>query len=735
MRILESLLQASPATAIDAGRRQLLKGMGAGLTIGLFLPRLASAESGAAAALPDGQAVAAVQPDAFIRIAPDNTVTVICKHIEFGQGAHTGLATLVAEELGARWSQMRAESAPADVTRYANSAFGIQGTGGSTAMANAWLQMRKAGAAARAMLIAAAAEEWGIPATTIAVKSGQVVDMSSGQRLDFGDLAEAASRQPVPLDPPLKDPANFRLIGRHVPRLDSKAKSRGLTEFTMDVYREGQQVVVVAHPPRFGSTVADVDDTAARAVTGVRDVRVIPQGVAVYADNTWSAIQGRNALEVKWDDSAAEKRSSEQLLTIWREAVARPGLPAAERGDVEASLASATTQLEASYEFPFLAHAPMEPLDAVLELKEGRVTAWMGSQLQTIDHQTIAAVMGLPPENVTLNTLMAGGSFGRRAQPDAGFAAEAAAALKALGRDGVVKLVYTREDDITGGRYRPLTVHRLRGGLDDQGRIIAWDNTIATQSIMAGSPFEMMIQKGIDPTSVEGSRGLPYAIPNFRCTLHNMECGVPPLWWRSVGHTHTAYATETFLDELLALGKRDPVEGRLALLADAPRLHAVLQHAAEIADWGARPAEGRARGVAVHKSFDSYVAQIVEVGAGADGLPRVFNVWCAVDCGMPINPDVIGAQMEGGIGYGLGAALHSAITLEEGGTVLEKNFDRYGSLRINEMPKVKVSVLPSAEPPTGVGEPGVPPIAPAVANAWRVLTGRSLRRLPFAASV
>ena len=713
-------------------RRRFLQGS-AGLVLALQLPMLAKAQSsGAASVIQGGDASGAFSPNAFVRIAPDNTVTVLIKHIEFGQGPYTGLATLVAEELDADWSQMRAESAPANVELYKNLAFGIQGTGGSTAIANSYTQMRQAGAAARAMLVAAAADQWQVEANEISVEKGMVKHSASGQQANFGELAEKAAAMEVPQDPPLKTPDQFTLIGTDVPKLDTADKTNGQAQFTIDVYKDGMLTSAILHPPQFGATVASVDDSAARQVAGVLEVKSIPQGVVVYGKNTFAALKGRATLKVEWDTSTAEIRSSEQLLPFYTDAVKTPGIEAEARGDAAGQLEMNSKILEAEYQFPFLAHAPLEPLDAVIEVKNDSAEVWMGSQLQTLDHNTMAQVLGVPPEKVILHTLLAGGSFGRRAQPDAGFAAEAAAVAKAYGKPVVVKHLWTRENDIRGGRYRPFVVHRLRGAVDEHGNISAWDQVIATQSIMAGSPFEGMVQNGIDPTSVEGARGLPYAIPNFRVGLHTLENGVPILWWRSVGHTHTGYATESFIDELLELAGKDPVEGRLALLKEHPRHSGVLQRVAEIANWsGAKVGDGRTRGVAVHKSFDSYVAQIAEITRDDKGYPKVHKVWCAVDCGVGVNPNVIRAQMEGGIGYGLGAALFDEITLGENGHVVQANFDTYRSIRINEMPAVEVSIIESTESPTGVGEPGVPPIAPAVANAWRVLTGETVRRLPF----
>jgi isoquinoline 1-oxidoreductase beta subunit len=726
-------------------RRDFLKTAGAGLVVGAYLPvfvrgrtvaagatSLGGAPAATGAGAPGGAAGQAFEPNAFVRIAPDDTVTVVIKHIEFGQGPYTGLSTLVAEELDADWSQMRAESAPADVSKYANTLFGVQGTGGSTAMANSYEQMRRAGATARAMLVAAAAREWGVAAREVTVSSGVVRHAASGREARFGELAAAAAGLAVPDDVRLKDPSEFRLIGTDLPKLDTADKTTGAARFTMDVYEEGMLTAVVAHPPRFGSKVASVDASRARRVPGVVDVKTIPQGVAVYGRDTWAALKGRDALEITWDETGAETRSSAELFELYRATTTSPGAPAATRGDAAGALAGATRTIEAVYEFPFLAHAPMEPLDGVAVRTADGADVWMGSQIQTIDQAAFAEILGLDPARVRIHTELTGGSFGRRATPTGDFAREAAQALAGVEPGVPVKLVWSREDDIRGGRYRPIAVHRLRGGIDARGAVVGWDQALATQSILAGSPFEGLIQNGIDPSSVEGAADMPYAIPNLAVSLHTMELGVPILWWRSVGHTHTAYVVETFLDELLQAGGKDPVQGRLALLGSAPREAGVLQAVAELADWGRRPPEGRARGVAVHKSFESYVAQVAEVSRGDDGLPRVHHVWCTVDCGLAVNPNIITAQMESGIGYGLGAVLYDEITLETGGTVRERNFDRYRSIRINEMPAVDVRVIRSTAPPTGVGEPGVPPIGPAVANAWRALTGESVRRLPFA---
>jgi isoquinoline 1-oxidoreductase beta subunit len=700
---------------ISLSRRNLLKGAGA-LVIGLSLPQASRAQSGAAQVFKPA-ADATFAPNAFVRIAADDTVTVLVKHIEFGQGPFTGLATLVAEELDADWAQMRAEHALADAKLYANLAFGIQGTGGSTAIANSWEQMRKAGATARAMLVQAAADAWKVPAAEISIEKG-VLKHASGKQGRFGEFAEAASKLQAPAEVKLKDPAQFKLIGKEgtAPRLDSLGKSTGKAQFTIDIHTPDMLTVVVARPPRFGGKVASFDASAAKKVKGVVDVQQIPSGVAVYATGTWPALKGREALKVTWDESGAEKRGSRELVAEYRKLARMQGTIAGRHGDAEAVLAKADKVIESEYVFPYLAHAPMEPLDGYLEWNAQGALARLGSQLQTIDHQVIAKVLGLGPEKVTVETLLGGGSFGRRAQPSSELAVELAEVAKAIGPNRPVKLVRTREDDLSGGYYRPLFLHRMRGAVKD-GKITAWSTAIVGQSFLKGSPFEAMIKDGIDPVMVEGANELPYEVADFRCDLHTVDVGVPTLWWRSVGHTHTGYAVECFIDQLLQEAGQDPVAGRLALMGKHPRLVGVLKAVAEMAKWnGPGPVDGRARGVAVVESFNSYVAQIAEVSLGEGGEPKVHKVWCAVDCGIAVNPDIIRAQMEGGIGFGLGHILYGELTLDQGRPV-QTNFDSYRSLRIHEMPEVEVRIVPSTEKPTGVGEPGVPPIGPAVANA------------------
>jgi isoquinoline 1-oxidoreductase subunit beta len=714
----------------DAARRDFLRS-GVALTVAFYLPQA----RGQISAPGKTAAAAAVQaelvPNAFVRIGADNSVTVMAKHVEMGQGTYTGLATLVAEELDADWQQVRVEGAPADAGRYNNLFWGpTQGTGGSTAIANSYEQLRKAGATARAMLISAAAETWRVPAAEITVSNG-MLSHKSGRKTSFGALAEKAAAMPVPSDVKLKEPQQFRFIGKRVPRKDSRAKTNGTAQFTIDVKLPGMLTAVVAHAPLYGAKVRSFDAAKTKGIPGVMNVVQIPSGVAVLATHFWSAKQGRDALSVEWDESGASKAGSAELMAQYKALAVKPGLPALKSGDVDKALAGAAKTIDAAFEFPYLAHSAMEPMNCVIQLKDGACEVWNGEQFQTVDQANVAAVLGLKPPQVKLNMLYAGGSFGRRANPQSDYLVEAAHIVKAINGAAPVKLQWTREDDTRAGYFRPLYFHTMRAGLDRQGNVVAWQHRIVGQSILAGTPFEpMMVKDGIDATSVEGASNLPYQIPNMLVDLHTTKGGVPVQWWRSVGSTHTAFSTETLIDELAAAAGQDPVAFRRTMLAKHARHRGVLDLAAAKAGWGKPLPKGRARGVAVHESFNTFVAQVAEVTVLGKGAFRVDRVVCAVDCGVAVNPDVIRAQMEGGIGYGLSAALHGAITLKDG-RVEQSNFHDYRPLRINEMPRVEVYIVPSNEKPTGVGEPGVPPVAPAVANALAAATGQRLRKLPL----
>ncbi|MFK8252037.1 xanthine dehydrogenase family protein molybdopterin-binding subunit [Ancylobacter terrae] len=722
-QMLARLVPAAPPS-----RRGFLKGLAAGggaLVIGLHLEAGKAFANTPAAAPP-----AAPEPNAFIRIAPDSTVTVLVKHLDMGQGVTTGLATIVAEELDADWSQMRAAFAPADAKLYNNLAFGpIQGTGGSTSTANSWDQLRRAGAAARQMLVAAAAAKWGVPAAGITIEKG--VLKSGSHSGSFGEFAEAAAKLPVPAEVKLKDPKDFKLIGTRLPRLDSGAKTNGTAVYALDVRRPGMLTAVVRRPDRFGATVKSFDATAAKKVPGVTDVVAVPSGIAVLAVNTWAALQGREALaDIVWDESGAEMRGTPELLDEYRRLAATPGKPAARRGDAGKGLAGAAKTIEAEFAFPYLAHAPMEPLNCVIEKTAEGVTITTGSQFQTIEQGVTAGILGLKPEQVKIQTVWAGGSFGRRANIPADYVAEAATILKAIDGRAPVHLVWTREDDIKGGFYRPMFLHTVRAGVTADGRIAGWEQKIVGQSFILGTPFEAFIVKeGVDGTSVEGASDTNYDIGNFAVDLHSTSVKVPTLWWRSVGHTHTAHVVEVMVDELAHAAGRDPVEFRLELLKDKPRHTAVLKLLAEKANWGPKAGAGKGRGIALHESFNTVVGSVIDVSV-VDGKIKVDKVVCAVDCGIAVNPDVVVAQIEGGVGFGLGAALHDEITLDKG-VVEQGNFDTYVPLRMSEMPKVEVHILPSANAPTGIGEPGVPGVAPALSNAIFDATGKRLRTLPF----
>jgi len=716
--------------ALLSSRRNFLKlsvSAGAGLTLALNLPGAMAANQAAQTLNADGQ----FEPNAFIRIAEDGKVHVMIKHLEMGQGSYTGLATLVAEELDANWDDIVALGAPADAVKYKNLHWGAQGTGGSSAIANSFEQMRIAGATAKAMLVAAAAELWQVKAVQINVVHGVVSHKASGKQAGFGELASLAAKQAVPAAETiqLKLPENFSYIGRSLARKDT-GKTDGSAVFTQDVKLEGMLTAVVAHAPKFGATLTSFDASAARRVKGVSDVIAIPTGVAVLATYFWSAKKGRDALTIQWDESAALTKSSATLMQEFKALAAQPGAVARNDGDADDALEGADTLIEAEFELPYLAHATMEPMNCVARVDESGCEVWNGEQMQTSDQYAIAQLLQIKLEQVRLNMLYAGGSFGRRANPHSDYLLETVNIAKA--KPGTaVKLVWTREDDMRQGYYRPMYYHKIRGGLDKNGKLVAWQQRIVGQSIVTGTSFEaFMVKDGVDATSVEGASTLPYAVPNLNVDLHTVSLPVPVQWWLSVGHTHTAFTTEVFFDRLAKAAKQDPVEMRMTLLEGHPRHQGVLKLAAEKAGWGRKMPKGHALGVAVHESFNSFVAQVAEVSLQPGGSFKVEKVVCAVDCGIAVNPDIIKAQMEGGIGYGLAPALASEITLENGGAV-QSNFHDYQVLRINQMPEVEVHIVPSAEPPTGVGEPGTPPIAPAVANALFALTGQAFDKLPL----
>ena len=693
-------------------------------------------------ARPDGALAAGSAPaqlNPFVRIDADGTVTAIVKHFEKGQGPATGLTTLIAEELGVSMDDIHYDFAPSDPSVYSNLFFGpFQGTGGSTAMANSFLQYRQAGAAAREMLIAAASQEWGVDASALTIEDGIV--RGAGHKAPIADFVSAAALMEAPSDPRLKDPSEFRLIGNAaVKRKDSPPKTNGTAKYAMDLHLPGQMVAVIARSPRMGGLATGFDESDARGIRGYIRAAVLPNqaGVVVYAENTWAALQAREALSVTWDFSSAETRSSGQIRDELLNAVNSDpeyNVNGADRSATVALVDGAHRVLDRTFYFPLLAHAPMEPLTCTIEADDdGGITLHDGAQMPTGPHMAMAQIFQLPMDKIRIRTMFAGGSFGRRATPTADYQVEAALAFVLTDRSRPVKLVWSREDDITGGYYRPAAAHRVRVGLDAEGNIVGWDHRVACQSIMKGTAFEsMVVHDGVDHSSVEGIADSPYQIPGQFVGLTDVAKATTVLWWRSVGHTHTAYAMETMMDEAANAAGRDPVEFRLALLqggdSDQERLAGVLKRAAEVGSWGQAPA-GHSQGIAVHKSFGSYAAEVVEISGTAEDGIKIEKVTCAIDCGLAVNPDVIRAQMEGGIGYGIGHVMRDEITLTEG-VPDQSNFPDYEPLRIGDIGAIEVEIIASAEAPTGVGEPGTPPSAPALANAI-ARTGTRVTHLPM----
>jgi isoquinoline 1-oxidoreductase beta subunit len=702
--------------------------LGGGLVLGFFVPgtsRFANAQA----------AKPTYAPNAFLHIAPDNTVTVVVNRLEFGQGVNTSLPMLIAEELDADWSQVRSELAPAaDV--YKDPVFGIQITGGSGTINHSFTQYREIGARARAMLVAAAAQQWQVAPEQCKTDKG-VVHGPAGKKATFGSLADAAMKLPVPDKVTLKDPKQFRIIGKPTPRLDARVKSNGKQLFGIDHHVPGMKIAVLARPPVFGAKVAKFDASKAKAVKGVIDVLEVltdrgGSGVAVIADGYWPAKQGRDALVIEWNDASVEKTDSERQLAEYKALAKQPGTVARD-ADIS-KLAAATKKITAEYEFPYLAHAPMEPLNCVVDLKDDACTVWSGTQMQTVDQGAIARITGFKLEQVTLNTMMAGGGFGRRAVPTSDFVVEAvnvAKAWRASGKNSPIKVIWSREDDIKGGYYRPSHVHRAEIGLDEKGNVLAWNHTIVGQSIVSGTPFEsMLVKNGVDSTMVEGI-GEPYQVP-LKLSVHNAKANVPVLWWRSVGSTHTAFVMETLIDELAQTAGVDPVAYRKQLIGkEHPRHLAALDLAVEKSGYGKKmlPA-GQAWGVAVHEAFGTVVAYVV-VASVDKGVPKLHRVTGAIHCNRAINPMSIEAQVQGALLMGLGTTLPgAAITLKDG-LVQQQNFSEYTVARMPDMPIVDVHVIASEDPPSGMGEPGLPPLAPAFANAIAKLTGKRLRKLPF----
>ncbi|HEX4420731.1 MAG TPA: xanthine dehydrogenase family protein molybdopterin-binding subunit [Kofleriaceae bacterium] len=706
-------------------RRELLRNSvasAAGLVIAFQIPRvLRAAPAPVAPPLPPA--------NAFLRIAPDDTVTVMIAHSEMGQGIWTGLAMVIAEELECDWSKMRSEHAPAAPV-YAHPAFGIQMTGGSSTTWSEFDRYRTVGATAREMLMRAAASKWKVAPSAVRAARGMIVHGNGKDQLSYGKLAQAAMALAPPKTVKLKDPKDWKIIGTPVKRLDTPEKITGKALFGLDVQFPGLRVALVARPPAFGAKLGTFDGSAALKIPGVEQVVPTANGVAVVAKHFWAAKLGRDALKIDWTPPEGGGIDTPKQLAEFRATAKKTGTVVSERGKVEAALGAAKTKLEAEYDFPYLAHAPMEPLNCTVKIDGDKCEIWTGTQFQTGDQGAAAHILGIKPEQVTIHTMFLGGGFGRRANPMSDFVSEAVIVAKAAGVP--VKVVWTREDDMRGGYYRPSYVHRIQTGLDEHGKPVAWDHVVVGQSIVAGTPFEpMLVKHGIDGTSVEGLAESPYleGTADMRVSLHSPRTAVPVLWWRSVGNTHTAFAMECMIDEAAHAANQDPLAYRMALIKDKPRHTALLSLAADKAGWSSPPPPGRARGLAIHESFGSIVAQVAEVSV-EHGQIRVHNVTCAVDCGTVVNPLAVEAQIQGSVVFGLSAALHGKLTLTAG-KVDQSNFHDYPVLRMYEMPRVAVHIMSSKAKMGGIGEPATAPIAPAVANAVFALTKQRLRSLPL----
>jgi isoquinoline 1-oxidoreductase beta subunit len=712
-----------PRASAGMERRDFLKvsiAASGGLLIGFHLPGI-SALASAQQASPES-----FMPNAFVRIGTDERVTVIVNHSEMGQGVYTSLPMLLAEEMDADWSKVGYESAPVD-PKYNHPAFGMQITGGSSSVWSGLEQFRQAGAAARALLVAAAAQQWNVDAATCRTDSGAVFDGSS-RKLTYGQLVGAAAKLTPPTHVQLKDPKTFKLIGKPIKRLDTPEKLNGHAVFGIDVKLPGMLAAVVARPPIFGAKMKSFDDSRARSMPGVRKIVAIPAGVAVIADTFWQAKMARDAVRVDWDEGSMGTFSSSQMMQQFRERAKTQGTSVRKDGDAESALASSVKKIEAVYEVPYLSHLMMEPLNCVVDLRADSCEVWTGSQFQTVDRANAAKVAGLPNEKVQLHTTFLGGGFGRRANPQSDFVVEAVHVAKAAGVP--VKVIWTREDDMAGGWYRPAFLHAIEGGVDAGGNAVGWKSRTVGQSIMRGTPFEaMMGGKPYDPASVEGIDDLPYAIPNVTVESHQAEIGVPVQWLRSVGHSHTAFAVECFMDELAALAQKDPYQFRRGLLQKQPRYLGVLDLAAQKAGWDKPLPKGMGRGIAVHFAFGSYSAHVAEVSV-TDGKVRVHRMVCAIDCGQYVNPGIIAAQTEGGAIFGASAALFQELTFEKG-RLQQTNFHTFPVVRMNEAPEVETHIVESNEKAGGIGEPGVPCAAPAIANAVFAVTGKRIRRLPI----
>jgi isoquinoline 1-oxidoreductase beta subunit len=699
-----------PIRKVD--RRTFLKttgGAAAGLLLGFHLPGIqkAAAQSGGGSA----------QMNAYIRIAPDDTVTLFIHKAEMGQGTVTSLAMLLAEELECDWTKVRTEFPGVDPAAYGP----LQGVVGSQSVRTSWEMLRKAGAVACEMLVQAAAEQWGVARSQCRAENSTVINLATNARLTYGRLAEPASRLTVPPAAALKDPSMFRIVGKPMKRLDTPAKVSGNATFALDVRLPGMLHAVISRCPVFGGKVIGFDAAKSMAIPGVKRVLQISSGVAVLAENTWAAIEGRKVLAVQCDEGSNANRSSAEIRRIFAELIEKPGATARSEGDAMAALAGTARKVEAVYEVPYLAHAPMEPLNCTADVRADGCDVWAGTQMQTPARQLAAMISGLAPEKVRIHTTFLGGGFGRRARTD--FVGEAVEISKTAGVP--VQLTWTREDDIQQDFYRPASYTRFSAGLDTDGWPIAWTARIACPSFGG-------LRNGVDRTGVEGIADIQYDIPNVHVDYHAPDVGIPVSYWRSVGYSQNTFFTESFIDELAVAGRKDPVEFRRRLLAKSPRLLGVLNAAAEKAGWGKPLPSGRFRGVALSDNVGSFSAQVAEISIDK-GAVRVHRVTCAVDCGHVVNPAGVMQQVRSGVVYGMSAALKGAITIDKG-RVQQGNFHQYEVLRIDAMPVIDVHIVPSTNAPGGIGEASTPSTAPAIANAIFAATGKRLRQLPISAT-
>ncbi|TPL36044.1 xanthine dehydrogenase family protein molybdopterin-binding subunit [Mesorhizobium sp. B2-4-6] len=691
-------------------------GAGGGLVLGLGLPFNQSDAAGS-----DD-----FTPNAFIRVERNGQVILTMPYVEMGQGAYTSIPMLIAEELEVELKQVGLEHAPPNDKLYANPLFGMQATGSSNTIRGAWKPMREAGAAARIMLIAAAAKRWGVDPASCSAQDGAVIHASSARHVTYGEIAADAAKMPIPADIPLKEPATFRLIGTPARRLDAPAKVNGTAVFGIDARPQGVKFATLAQSPAFGGRVKSVDDAEARAVKGVRQIVRLDDAVAVVADHMGAAKKGLAALKIEWDDGPNAALTTEAVARELEQATLRTGAVAQDVGDTDKAMAGAATNVEASYEVPFLAHATMEPMNCTVHLRKDSCEIWIGSQAVTRVQAAAAKTAGLPPEKVVVHNHLIGGGFGRRLEADGAVRAVQIAQQV----DGPVKVVWSREEDIQHDMYRPYWYDRIAAGLDEKGKPVAWRHRFAGSSVIARW-VPPGFNNGLDPDSTDGAIDLVYGLPNLHVEFVRVEPpGIPTAFWRSVGPSHNVFVVESFMDELAAAAKQDAVAYRRALLEKSPRAKAVLDLAAEKAGWGQPLPKGSGRGVSLQFAFGSYLAQVAEVEVSKDGAVRVRRVVCAIDCGVVINPDTVQAQLQSGTIFGATAALYGEITLKNG-RVEQTNFDTYQMLRMNEAPIIDVHIVKSSEPPGGLGETGTSSIVPAISNAIFAATGKRLRKMPI----